>query len=52
MGDAGESAQTPGVRVAQVRNGRHMADLSNAGDEIVVFLIGMRINKPWKPAKW
>lgn len=29
-----------------------MADLSNAGDEIVVFLIGMRINKPWKPAKW
>jgi len=52
VGDAGESAQTPGVRVAQVRNGRHMADLSNAGDEIVVFLIGMRINKPWKPAKW
>ena len=28
-----------------------MADLGNAGDEIVVFLIGMRINKPWKPAK-
>ena len=43
---------TPGVRVAQVRKGRHMADLSSAGDEIVVFLIGMRINKPWKPAKW
>ena len=35
-----------------MRNGRHMADLGNAGDEIVVFLIGMRINKPWKPAKW
>ena len=38
--------------MAQVRKGRHMADLSSAGDEIVVFLIGMRINKPWKPAKW
>jgi len=35
-----------------VRKGRHTADLDNAGDEIVVFLIGMRINKPWKPAKW
>src|SRR6478672_2631876 len=35
-----------------VRKGRHTADLSNAGDEIVVFLIGMRINKLWKPAKW
>jgi len=29
-----------------VRKGRHTADLDNAGDEIVVFLIGMRINKP------
>lgn len=23
-----------------------------AGDEIVVFLIGMRLNKPWRPDAW
>ncbi len=34
------------------RIGRQMADFSNAGDEIVVFLIGMRVNKPWKLAQW
>ena len=50
---ADEFANQPWERVvAMVRKGRHTADLSNAGDEIVVFLIGMRINKPWKPAKW
>ncbi len=30
--------------MAQVHKGWHTADLSNAGDEIVLFLIGMRIN--------
>ncbi len=38
--------------MTDVRKGRHMADLSNAGDEIVVFLIGMRVNKPWKVFSW
>jgi hypothetical protein len=37
--------------MADVKNGRYTADLSNA-DEIVVFLIGMRINKPWKVTTW
>ena len=35
-----------------VRRGRHTADLSQVGDEVVVFLIGMVINKPWKVASW
>lgn len=35
-----------------VHNGRYTADLSDAGDEIVVFVIGMVINKPWKVATW
>lgn len=38
--------------MTDVRNGRWTADLSSAGDEIVVFLIGMRVNKPWKVAAW
>jgi hypothetical protein len=38
--------------MAEVRNGRHMADVSRLGDEVVVFIIGMRINKPWKPKLW
>jgi hypothetical protein len=38
--------------MANVRNGRHMADVSQLGDEVVVFIIGMRINKPWKPKLW
>jgi hypothetical protein len=35
-----------------VHKGRHTADLSDCGDEIVVFIIGMRINKPWKIRTW
>ena len=34
--------------MAQVQKGRFTADTSSLGDEVVVFLIGMRINKPWK----
>ncbi len=36
----------------QVENGRFMADLSLLVDEVIVFLIGMRINKPWKVHAW
>ena len=25
---------------------------NTSGDEIVVFLIGMRVNKPWRPDAW
>ncbi len=35
--------------MARITPGRMSADL---GDDIVVFLIGMRINKPWKVGKW
>ena len=36
----------------QVQNGRFTADVSSLGDEVIVFLIGMRINKPWKVNAW
>ncbi|GAB3995360.1 DUF4188 domain-containing protein [Nocardioides marmoraquaticus] len=38
--------------VAAVQHGRWTADLSDAGDEVVVFLIGVRLNKPWKVRQW
>ena len=38
--------------MARVLNGRHMADMSDLGDEIVVFILGMRINKPLKVGLW
>ena len=38
--------------MAQTRLGRHTADLQGAGSDVVVFLIGMRINKPWKLRQW
>jgi Domain of unknown function (DUF4188) len=38
--------------MADVRAGRYTADLTNLGDEVVVFLIGMRVNRPWKLAQW
>lgn len=38
--------------MAAVRTGRYTADLSDVGDEVVVFVIGMRINKPWKLGVW
>jgi hypothetical protein len=36
--------------MAQINKGRFTADVD--GDEIVVFLIGMRVNKLWKVRKW
>lgn len=38
--------------MAKVQLGRYTADLRHPGQEFVVFLIGMRVNKPWKLAKW
>ena len=38
--------------MADVQRGRFTADASSLGDEVVVFLIGMRINKPWKVRAW
>lgn len=35
--------------MAQVHRGRFTANVEN---EIVVFLIGMRVNKPWKVRQW
>ncbi len=34
-----------------VNKGRFTADLAGL-DEVVVFLIGMRVNKPWKVRQW
>ena len=38
--------------MADIQNGRFTADVSVLGDEVVVFLIGMRINKLWKVHTW
>jgi hypothetical protein len=38
--------------MADVVKGRHTADVSRLGDEVVVFIIGMRINKPLKVRLW
>ena len=38
--------------MAKVQAGRYTADLFGAEDEFVVFLIGMRVNKPWRLAQW
>jgi Domain of unknown function (DUF4188) len=38
--------------MAGVLKGRYMADVSRLGDEVVVFVIGMRINKPLKGGLW
>ena len=38
--------------MAQVRAGRHTAALDDVEGEVVVFLIGMRVNRPWKVARW
>ena len=37
--------------MAQVNKGRLTADLGDQ-EEIVVFLIGMRVNKPWAVRRW
>jgi hypothetical protein len=36
--------------MAKVQNGRFTAEIDS--DEIVVFIIGMRVNRPWKVWKW
>ncbi|MDX6307310.1 MAG: hypothetical protein QOI06_356 [Nocardioidaceae bacterium] len=38
--------------MAEVRKGRFTADVSGLDGEVVVFLIGMRINKPLKVRAW
>lgn len=38
--------------MTRVQAGRFTADTSALGDEVVLFLIGMRINKPWRVRKW
>jgi hypothetical protein len=38
--------------MAEVQKGRFTADVGSLGDEVIVFLIGMRINKPWKVRAW
>jgi hypothetical protein len=35
--------------MAKVQKGRYTAA---PDDDLIVYLIGMRINKPWKPHKW
>jgi Domain of unknown function (DUF4188) len=38
--------------MAGILKGRYTADVSRLGDEVVVFVIGMRINKPLKVGLW
>jgi hypothetical protein len=41
--------------MAQIHPGRFTADVTEAlgdADEFVVFVIGMRVNKPWKIHRW
>lgn len=38
--------------MSTIRTGRHTADLTGLGDEVVVFVIGMRVNRPWRVAEW
>lgn len=38
--------------MSKVRAGRYTADLTNLHDEVVVFLIGMRVNRPLRVTKW
>ena len=45
----GRSRQIRKAPQVSVRTGRWVAEHD---DEIVVFLIGMRINRPWKVTKW
>ncbi|WP_199178181.1 DUF4188 domain-containing protein [Mycobacterium hubeiense] len=52
QGAAGILAADEGDLMAKVLNGRHMADLNGLGSEVVVFMLGMRINKPRKVRLW
>jgi Domain of unknown function (DUF4188) len=50
-----EQDSTNGLKeqaMAKVFNGRYMADAGRLGDEVVVFIVGMRINKPLKVRQW
>lgn len=38
--------------MAKAQEGRCTADLTLSREDFVVFLIGMRVNKPWKLAQW
>lgn len=38
--------------MSEILKGRYTADVSRLGDEVVVFIIGMRINKPFKLGLW
>ncbi|MEP6665808.1 MAG: DUF4188 domain-containing protein [Nocardioidaceae bacterium] len=38
--------------MAEIQKGRFTADVSALGEDVVVFLIGMRINKPLKIRAW
>jgi hypothetical protein len=40
------------IEVMAINAGRYTADVGDRDDEIVVFLIGMRVNKPWLVRKW
>lgn len=40
-----------GRLMARIERGRRTADLGDR-DGVVVFLIGMRINRPWQPWSW
>lgn len=46
-----ENGRRPAPTGAGIRSGRFTADLGGR-DEIVVFLVGMRINRPFKVGKW
>lgn len=35
-----------------ILNGRHMADIGQLGDEIVIFILGIRLNHPMKVRLW
>ena len=38
--------------MSKIRSGRYTADLTDLGEEVVVFIIGMRINRPWRVTEW
>ncbi len=38
--------------MTDVRRGRFTADVSELGDELVVFMIGIRVNSPLRVRHW
>ena len=51
-GPVGRMIVGGGTRHGTVQKGRFTADVDSLGEEVVVFLIGMRINKPLKVRAW